>query len=68
MDPLLDPPLNMMSFMISVKFRLIGDTQILSGSSGIIGLLIDNFKSLIVCVKTYIDSFISPRKKKWYRG
>ena len=25
----LEPPLNMMSFMISVKFRLIGDAQIL---------------------------------------
>ena len=37
-DPLLDPPLNIISFMISVKFRLMGDTQILSGSSGIIGL------------------------------
>ena len=34
----LDPPLNMMSFMISVKFLLLSDTQILSGSLGSIGL------------------------------
>ena len=35
---LLEPPLNMMSFIISVKFRGLSEIQILEVSSGIIGL------------------------------
>ena len=58
----LDPPLNMMSFMISVKFLLLSDTQILSGSLGSIGLgqykiCINHPTSKIFAVECKRDNF-----------
>ena len=71
---LLDPPLNEMSLVISVKFRRIFEVQIRS-ISGRISLEITRkirqlsyTRSILLIVRMNLDPFFSPMKKKWKRG
>ena len=69
MLPPLEPPLNLMSLIISVKFLRMSDTNILAGLEGIMGLEM-LWKSRILAetfsfYSIYIDPFICPLKKKW---
>ena len=64
MLPPLEPPLNLMSLIISVKFLRMSDTNILAGLEGIMGLEM-LWESMILAEIIYIDPFICPLKKKW---
>ena len=65
MRDLFEPPLNMMSFMILVKFLLVGEDQILFVSGKLIlGENILNQKIYSPFFKIYMESFFSPLKKK----
>ena len=48
--PPLDPPLNLMSFMISVKFLRKSDTNMLAESVGMMGLVTFNVKKICYSV------------------
>ena len=65
MRDLFEPPLNMMPFMILVKFLLVGEDQILFVSGKLIlGKNILNQKNYSPFLKIYMESFFSPLKKK----
>ena len=66
MRDLFEPPLNMMSFMILVKFLRVGEDQILFVSGKLIlGKNILHFRKLIIPIFIiHMESFFSPLKKK----